>query len=249
MLDDQESPAKSSWVGPKYQETRCLVRKWWDFRVNPKLQTPFLHLKLQTSKDMPWDKVQHLRGSEGYWLVIIKGPRIIWFNYSRWSMRYPLVNLQKLYMENHHFLYNGYINYMWAIFNSYVKLPEGSRLAISPGELVYVVKLQNNSLSKVWTSSRHSGVTSPGRATRSAIYYKMKLLNRCKQPYHPSFILMFILWWAKSRLGQVGESPHKIITQRVGLPSAVKRPKLFPRAIVGAQFGVTPRGLVMVVEM
>ena len=64
-------------------------------------------------------------------------------------MRYPLVNLQKLYMENHHFLYNGYINYMLAIFNSYVKLPEGSRLAISPGELVYVVKLQNNSLSKV----------------------------------------------------------------------------------------------------
>jgi hypothetical protein len=162
---------------------------------------------------MPWDKVQHLRGSEGYWLVIIKGPRILWFNYSRWSMRYPLVNLQKVYMENHHFLYNGYINYMWAIINSYVKLPEGSRLAISPGELVYVAKLQNNSLSKVWTSSRHSGVTSPGCATRSAIYYKMKLLNRCKQPYHPSFILMFILWWAKSRLGQVGESPHKIINE------------------------------------
>jgi hypothetical protein len=38
---------------------------------------------------------------------------------------YPLVNIQKT-MENHHAI-NGKTHYFdWAIFNSYVKLPEGS---------------------------------------------------------------------------------------------------------------------------
>ena len=41
-----------------------------------------------------------------------------------WHLGYPLVNIQKT-MENHHAI-NGKTHYFdWAIFNSYVKLPEG----------------------------------------------------------------------------------------------------------------------------
>jgi hypothetical protein len=38
---------------------------------------------------------------------------------------YPLVNMQKNDRKSHFFFFNREINYKCAIFNSYVKLPEG----------------------------------------------------------------------------------------------------------------------------
>ena len=46
-----------------------------------------------------------------------------WSSYSHWSW-YPLVNRQKT-MENHFNYGKSTTVFLWAIFNSYVKLPEG----------------------------------------------------------------------------------------------------------------------------
>ena len=43
---------------------------------------------------------------------------------SHFFLAYPLVNIQKT-MENHHFSWENQL-FLWAIFNSYVKLPEGT---------------------------------------------------------------------------------------------------------------------------